>query len=322
MQRILDPAQIEAFAERSIPRLRLADPATLFLKRAERLAALSVGPAIGDYLKLIASLCEAQQRARDKWSTLPNPAGAVLEQLPAQIARAQAHGLPLLQASAWTRDGSWRAVLAELCQALRGHAPAPARAVCERLLGEDPAWLETQADRLLGVSAGTLDLQSAPLLMAALQVYWLGLIRVLERDSSTLTSLHRRPAETAMAGVCPVCGTLPVASVVHADAQYQGYRYLHCPLCATEWHLVRIKCSHCLSSEGIHYHYVAEASEAVRAESCDSCRTYRKILYHEKDPAAEPVADDLASLSLDLLMGEERYRRASGNPFLWQSPTD
>jgi FdhE protein len=322
MQRILDPTQIEAFAERSIPRLRLADPATHYLKRAQRLSALSAGHAIGDYLQLIASLCEAQHRAHERWQTLPGAARTDLRQLSAQIGRARTHGLPVLQASAWTRDAVWRSMLAELCESVHSQAPAAARAVCDRLLGADPAWLENQADHLLEVSAGTVDPQAAPFLMAALQVYWLGLVGVLERDSAALTFLRTGPAETAMAGVCPLCGTLPIASVLRADGQYQGYRYLHCPLCATEWHLVRIKCSHCLASEGIHYHFVAEGSEAVRAESCDSCRTYCKILYHEKDPAAEPVADDLASLALDLLMGAERYRRASGNPFLWQPPTD
>jgi FdhE protein len=321
MQRILDPAQIEAFAERSIPRLRLADPETLFLRRAERLRALSAGHAIGDYLQLIASLCEAQHRASGSWPSLAEPASADTEQLPARIARARAHELPVMQASAWPRDARWRAVLSELCESLRTQAAAPTRSVCERLVSEDPARLEAEADRLLGVGPGVIDFQAAPLVMAALQVYWLGLARTLEKDTATLTSLQNRPVDPAMAGVCPVCGTLPVASVVRADAQHQGYRYLHCALCATEWHLVRIKCTHCLVSEGIHYHYVAGGSEAVRAESCDSCRTYSKILYPEKDPAAEPVADDLASLSLDLLMGAERYQRACGNPFLWQPPT-
>jgi FdhE protein len=33
------------------------------------------------------------------------------------------------------------------------------------------------------------------------------------------------------------------------------------------------------------------------------------------------VADDLGSLALDLLMTEEGYRRACGNPLLWQ-PTE
>lgn len=321
MQRILDPAQIEAFAQRSIPRLRLADPTTLYLRRAERLTALSAGHAIGDYLQLIASLCEAQHRATASWSSLPEPATADTEPLPRRLARARAHDLPVLQASAWPRDARWRAVLGELCESLRTRAPTHVRSVCERLMGEDPAHLEAAADRLLGVSSGVIDFQAAPLLMAALQVYWLGLARTLEMDTATLTALQNGPADAAMAGVCPLCGTLPVASVVRADAQHQGYRYLHCALCATEWHLVRIKCTHCLASEGIHYHYVEGGSDAIRAESCDSCRTYRKILYHEKDPAAEPVADDLASLSLDLLMSAERYQRACGNPFLWQPLT-
>lgn len=320
MQRILDPAQIEAFAQRSIPRLRLADPTTLYLRRAERLAALSAGHAIGDYLQLIASLCEAQHRASASWSSLPEPATADTEPLPRRLARARAHGLPVLQASAWPRDARWRAVLGELCESLGTRVPTPVRSACERLMGEDPAHLEAAADRLLGVSSGVIDFQAAPFLMAALQVYWLGLARTLEMDTATLTALQNGPAD-AMAGVCPLCGTLPVASVVRADAQHQGYRYLHCALCATEWHLVRIKCTHCLASEGIHYHYVEGGSDAIRAESCDSCRTYRKILYHEKDPAAEPVADDLASLSLDLLMSAERYQRACGNPFLWQPLT-
>jgi FdhE protein len=139
--------------------------------------------------------------------------------------------------------------------------------------------------------------------------------------TQALEVAQNRMAKSSMAGVCPVCGTLPVASIVRADAQYQGYRYLHCALCATEWHLVRIKCSHCLVTEGIRYHYLEGGSDAIRAESCESCHAYRKILYQEKDPAVEPLADDLGSLPVDLLMCTEKYHRASGNPLLWQ-PAD
>ena len=46
--------------------------------------------------------------------------------------------------------------------------------------------------------------------------------------------------------------------------------------------------------------------------------TYRKIFYQEKQLGVDPVADDLASLALDVLMGEEGYSRSSGNPLLWQ----
>jgi FdhE protein len=93
-------------------------------------------------------------------------------------------------------------------------------------------------------------------------------------------------------------------------------------LCATEWHLVRITCSHCLTTEGIVYHSIEGGSQAVLAETCGQCHTYRKIVYQEKDPEGEPVADDLASISLDLLMSEAGFHRASGNPLLWQNAED
>ena len=56
MQRVLDPAQIEAFAQRTIPRIRLPDPASIFSRRAARLRKLSEGHAVGDYLRLMAAL--------------------------------------------------------------------------------------------------------------------------------------------------------------------------------------------------------------------------------------------------------------------------
>ena len=56
---------------------------------------------------------------------------------------------------------------------------------------------------------------------------------------------------------------------------------------------------------------------AIKAESCDDCGTYLKILYQEKDPKIEAVADDLASLVLDARMEQEGYARSSINPFLF-----
>ena len=55
----------------------------------------------------------------------------------------------------------------------------------------------------------------------------------------------------------------------------------------------------------------------VQAETCTACGSYRKIVNQEKDPLAEPLADDLASLMLDLLMSETRFQRASANPLLY-----
>ena len=110
---------------------------------------------------------------------------------------------------------------------------------------------------------------------------------------------------------------------MRVGGQFQGYCFLQCGLCTTEWHMVRTKCSHCDSTKGIAYHGIEGGSEAVKAESCDECKTYRKIGYQEKDYAFEPLADDLASLTLDLLMSDAGYRRASPNPLLWpEVPAD
>jgi FdhE protein len=54
----------------------------------------------------------------------------------------------------------------------------------------------------------------------------------------------------------------------------------------------------------------------VKAEACAACKTYVKIMNREKDPQVDPFADDLATLSLDVLMAEEGYQRLGFNPLL------
>jgi FdhE protein len=306
MQRILDPAAIEAFAERSIPRVRLCEPASVFAARALRLRALAQNHALGDYLRLMAAVADAQQAAIDK---LPAPFSG---DRMTQLELAHAHRMPLLPAAGGPRDGRWRSVLNELCTSIASAPgfPPGVKAVCERIVASDNAESDAQASLLLSASTEGVDAQAAPFVMAALQVYWAAMAASLEVSDVT---------QIDVPGVCPVCGTLPVSSIVRSDKRYQGYRYLHCALCATEWHMVRILCSHCQATEGIAYHSIEGGSEAIRAESCGKCHTYRKILYQEKDPEVEPVADDLASLALDLLMTDEGYHRASGNPLLWQN---
>jgi FdhE protein len=170
-------------------------------------------------------------------------------------------------------------------------------------------WLEGQADAILGGRREEIDLAAAPFIMAALQTWWVALASRLTEE--VVPALE-------VPGVCPTCGTLPVASIVRVDSRSQGHRYLHCALCATEWHLVRVTCSHCQSTEGIAQHSIEGGPEAIRAESCEKCHIYRKILYQENDVGVESVADDLASLALDLMMGEAGYHRGSNNPLLWQ----
>ena len=41
-----------------------------------------------------------------------------------------------------------------------------------------------------------------------------------------------------------------------------------------------------------------------------------KLLQQQKNPSLEPVADDVATLGLDILLRETGYRRGAVNPFL------
>jgi FdhE protein len=308
MPRILEPGQIEAFAQRAIPRIRLPSPEGPFASRARRLRQLArpgaAGHAIAEYLELTALLAEAQARALSDFPACSPPTAD-------EIARAQAHRMPLIHATGWERSPAWRAQLLRIAGAVADSPSASpgVREVVGRLQGLTVQQLEAQADALLAARASEIEMATAPFLMSALQVHWVAL-------ASQLKAGDVRPLDVP--GVCPVCGTLPVASVVRADRDSQGYRYLHCALCATEWHLVRVTCSQCQNTENLGYHSIEGSSEAIRAESCDRCHTYRKILYQEKDVDVEPVADDLASLALDLLMAEAGYQRGSGNPLLWQ----
>jgi len=120
---------------------------------------------------------------------------------------------------------------------------------------------------------------------------------------------------------CPVCGSLPVSAVVTLGA-ITGLRYLHCSLCETEWHVVRAKCSNCEEMEKLHYWSLEDGSTnreraVVKAETCDDCGSYLKVIYQEQHPQADAVADDLATLWLDQRMEEKSFASSSINPFLF-----
>jgi len=307
MPRILEPGQIEALAHEAFPRVRLPERSGPFAARALRLRQLAaqgaIGHAIGDYLRLMAALAEAQAATL---ATL-DPSLPTL----AELERARTHRMPSIEARGWPREPAWRMLAAQLSDQVAATADIPesARHELSEVSALPPEWLEAQADAILADRRGEIELAAAPFVMAALQNWWVALASRLTEE--VVPALE-------VPGVCPTCGTLPVASIVRADRRSQGYRYLHCALCATEWHLVRVRCSHCQSTEGIAQHSIETGPEAIRAESCERCHTYRKILYQEKDVSVEPVADDLASLALDLLMGEAGYHRGSTNPLLWQ----
>ena len=307
-QKILDPTQIESLDHSAIPRIRLPERATLFSARAARLRKLADSNPIGGYIRLMASVADAQHHLQASFEAKQRP--------PEAIALAQQHSMPLIPAQSSDRDPAWRDVLHRLLDRVEaaGAVTPTLGKVLDTLRLKSQQELDTQADAVLAQRYNEIDPATAPFIMAALQVVWTDLASRLDpRDIPYL----------AVSGVCPVCGALPVASIVRVGGQYQGYRYLQCGLCATEWHMVRTKCSNCDSTKGIAYHGIDGGNEALKAESCDECHTYRKIGYQERDYEFEPLADDLASLTLDLLMNEAGYQRSGPNPLLWpEVPSD
>ena len=307
-QKIMEASQIESLDHSVIPRIRLPDRATVFAARAARLKHLATTNPITAYLRLMSTVATAQHTLRTSFTATPPQ--------PEAIKKSQQNSLPLIPALSPNRDPTWRDILHRLLDKVEaaGAVTPTLGKVLDSLRLQTPQTLDAQADAILAHRYTEIDPATAPFIMAALQVVWTDLASRL--DSSDIPYLDTP-------GVCPVCGSLPVASIVRVGGQYQGYRYLQCGLCANEWHMVRTKCSNCDSTKGIAYHGIEGGSEALKAESCDECHTYRKIGYQEKDFEFEPLADDLASLTLDLLMNEAGYQRSGPNPLLWpEVPSD
>ncbi len=104
--------------------------------------------------------------------------------------------------------------------------------------------------------------------------------------------------------------------LVTASGQTPGVRYLHCSLCATAWNHVRAICITCGDSRSISLEGIEGDHGLVKAETCGACHTYAKMIYQKQDMKADPFADDLATLGLDVLVGEGRWSRHAPNPLL------
>jgi FdhE protein len=264
--------------------LRLPEPAHLFAARAERLEAVAPGHAAGPFLELLGRVARGQHDAAREL----RPAGAPGVR--------PAAGRPLDPA---TRDPSWRAALPVILGAARrGPLPGPAAEAIRRLEAAHGPELEALADGVLALAPDVPA--AAPFVLAAMEVSFARLAAGLDPKAVP-------PAETG----CPVCGSAPVAGVVLGNDRL---RYLSCGLCASRWHLTRVQCATCRATGGISYFEVEGAPPGARAEACDTCRTYVKIFDAEELPGAEPVADDAATIVLDLLMAERGFRRAGRNP--------
>lgn len=296
---ILQPGQIETPAG-EIPFLRLPARDSFFKDRAARFRQLAPGHKLGDFLGFMAHVADAQHAALAYFPPVPPPDAS-------QLDLCKRHGMPPLPARTWKRDPAWHKAMLQISGAAFPHAPRAAQDAITRLQSLDASGLERLADAVLDARFHELDLAVAPFVAAALQVYWLHMVTTLG---------HGAFGRTDPPNLCPACASAPAASIVRIGGAEQGLRYLHCGLCGTEWHMVRAKCSNCESGRGIAYYGIEGDKGAVKAEACEECGSYLKILYLEKDPHLDPTADDLASLALDILMDEKGVQRSGPNLFL------
>lgn len=281
--------------------VRLPDPATLYARRAARLRALAADHPMGNFLAFVATIADAQHvAARDLPPSAPPG--------PDRLERARRARMPLFGRNDGGPGPAWLASLDRILQAVDiGGMPPASRAAWEQAARLDPAARDGLADRLLTGRVGREELGVAVFATAALQLHWAGLARGLDP-----AAIH--PLDPG--GLCPVCGSLPLVSVLDGGPGVPSPRYLHCSLCETQWHYTRIKCADCGSTKGIAYHAIEGVEGPMRAETCDSCGTYVKILSRDKAPEVEPLADDLATVPLDIMVAEAGWHRLAANPFL------
>ena len=299
--KILEAGQIEG-AAMTPPFLRLP-PSNLFSQRAERLDTLSEGHPMSAYLSLLASVCRAQQAVLDAPPSLP--------ELDSQrLSAAFKHDMPPLAVDTLLHDTGWQTMLDAWLDAFtkqNQNTPDAVRTALKRLREADADQRRAWATALLGGRFSEVPEALAPFLGAALQLAWQHWLQAIDAED---IREHENQTE------CPCCGSLPVIGVIHQRRPIDGVRYLLCSLCATEWHYVRLKCSHCLSTRELDYLHFDDSPHGIKAEVCPDCHTYLKQLYLEIAPDGEAMTADLASLDLDMSLVEQGFQRRAPNLLL------
>jgi FdhE protein len=293
-----DPSMIGGVSK--APFAYVPDPAVLFSRRAVRFRTLAQSGNLAPYLSFLAAISDAQGAIL---SRLPEPA---LPE-PEIIARARAFDMPPLDRGALKPDAVLRDTCRSLFEALAGaEMPEAAREALAYVRAADDSSLHAMIGNAIADSIPGDMIGEHIYVAAGLQVHFARLASRLDTDALVPVGV----------GACPVCGGRPVASMIAGWHGAESVRYASCMLCSTLWNEVRVKCLICGSTKGIGYQEIDGQGGTIKAETCDECSSYVKVLYQHKDTTLEPVADDVGSLGLDHLLRGSPWHRAGLNPFL------
>lgn len=291
---------VEIGRESRPPRVVLPDPARLYAGRAARFRALAPGHQLEPYLTFLAGLTEAQAAVA---ADLPAP------ELPDPEARARSveHGMPVLSRAPFRPDDATaQAIHGLFDRALSVPMPESARAALGRV--------RLAEERDLAVMVANVLDDAIPAEAMAEHVY-VGLALQV-RFAAAAARLTDCRLDYIGESLCPACGAPPATSGLVGWQDADRTRFATCSLCSTRWNVVRVKCLACSSTKGIHYEAIEGLAQTIKAECCDECRSYVKIMSEDEDPTLDPIADDVASLGLDMLVKERGYGRAGVNLFL------
>ncbi|MGU3539567.1 formate dehydrogenase accessory protein FdhE [Methylobacterium sp. A54F] len=285
----------------SVPFARMPAPDTVFAERAARFRTLAVDHPLGGYLAFLAHVADAQAAVRAERRARSETVAALSAE---DLALRAEHGMPALARSLLADDPAFASIVTRLLAAIDlAQAPAAARAARDALAAATP---DDRLDLAVQIFEGALPVErmaECVFVSAALQVF-------LAEHAAHLDPKRLKPVAD---GVCPACGGAPCASLIVSFTPADKARYLACTQCGTLWNHVRIRCTACGSGEDVTYLGLDEVSKDVQVEACGTCHGYVKHLHQHRDPALDPVADDVASYGLDLKVAEDGFRKVGLN---------
>lgn len=318
-----DPSAIGGVAK--APFALMPNPARLFKDRAGRFEALATGSRLQAYLTFMAGLARLQGELASERQAVEVPAIA----FPSDevIERARTASMPPIDRDGLAGLSGLRDAVRLFCD--RAEALAKPAAAAEAL-----GQVKTADDETIDWMISNVLSDSLPVESIAHHLFVAAAVQVpMALTASAFDATKLVPVGT---GACPVCGGKPEGSMVIGVQGAEGARYATCACCSAMWNEVRVKCLCCGSTKGVGYRAVGEDDQAqsassapnearsgsirddatVKAEVCDECHSWTKILYQNRNPSLDMVADDVASLGLDLLMKDTEYRRGGFSPFL------
>jgi FdhE protein len=295
--KIIEPGEIQGLPDKDMPQLVAPSAKHLFVERASRLEYLAKDGELKAWLEFCAMLAKAQSEVVDKIDVAPAQDSLISESLKNHI--------PPLSISTWKMNEEWNAVYQKFIEQLSsGNLPQKAIeaiAAFSKLSSDEQA---KQVLAFLNADESSVKPEYAPFIGAALQLIW------TKRAEQLASYTQFYKGESSL---CPVCGSHPIASVVRTGDR-DANRFMACSLCASEWYGARARCTNCETP--IEVSILGESEEdSVQGECCDECHGYLKLMLQSKDPMMEVMADDLATISLDIALANEGFQRTGRNMY-------